>query len=182
MARTWGALAALLLVATSCDDPWVMRTKHTNGATWSELHHSHGQPNGPSRVWHANQQLEREGSHLDGHRHGLWREWNRAGVLLSERTYERGRLEGRTRYWHQDGTLRLEGEYRFGLRTGTWTERFENGEVGSLSSYANGKRHGEWQAWDRSGTWLGGARYVDGTFVGKLEARTRPATTTHTPN
>jgi hypothetical protein len=51
----------------------------------------------------------------EGRRHGLYRSWNRAGVLHGECTYEHGKVHGKNINFHPDGTIASEADWQHGL-------------------------------------------------------------------
>ena len=51
----------------------------------------------------------------DGRRHGVYRSWNRDGVLHGECSYEHGKLHGNNINFHPDGTIASEAQWVHGL-------------------------------------------------------------------
>ena len=76
--------------------------------------------------------------YLDGERHGLHKDWYKAGKLFEECTYIDGKEHGKYKKW------------------------YENGQLAEEFNYVDGKAHGVFKWWQRSGCLWGESTYVNG--------------------
>ena len=61
-----------------------------------------------------------EGSSYDTLRHGKWKAYNEAGLLISMGNYEMGERNGKKIVWHENGQKYFEGMESKGDRVGMW--------------------------------------------------------------
>ena len=86
---------------------------------------------GPYRIWHANG-FRREIAHVyyvGSHLHGLSRDWDENGTLISEISYVNGQPHGIARNWRNDGTLAALYVYEHGELVPTCTTLHETTDV-----------------------------------------------------
>ncbi len=105
-----------------------------------------------------------EGGYASDRKHGLWREWNDAGVLLSEIRWKRGKLDGVLKKY-VDGKLSLEASYKDGKAEGAYTE-YRDGKPSLTGQFAADRRIGTWTMTAADGSVALTATYKDGVLDG----------------
>lgn len=90
------------------DGDGVSRYWHANGNLEREVTFINGKVEGIVYEWHDNGKLAREEPYKDGHVDGTVRQWNRAGTILGQ--YEMKMGNGVRRKWNDDGSPSLEIE------------------------------------------------------------------------
>ena len=75
---------------------------------------------GPSREWHSNGQLKREGQYANGQRTGRFTYWHPNGQKLAEGSFDKDQQHGRWVWWHDNGLTSAIGEYSAGQQVGNW--------------------------------------------------------------
>jgi antitoxin component YwqK of YwqJK toxin-antitoxin module len=105
-----------------------------------------------------------EGSYAADRKHGRWREWTAAGVLVHEAHYNRGKLDGTVKKYA--GTeLVLEASYKDGQADGPYTE-YRDGKKSLAGQYIADRKVGTWTAYDASGAVTLVATYTAGMLDG----------------
>lgn len=105
-----------------------------------------------------------EGGYASDRKHGMWREWNDAGVLQSEIQYKRGRLDGSFKKY-EGGQVAVEATYKDGKAEGPYTE-YRAGKPSLTGQFAGDRRTGTWTIFDETGTATLTATYKDGVLDG----------------
>lgn len=88
-----------------------------------------GLPEGPYIVYFENRKPKEVRSYRDRKLHGLWRNYDISGQLISEAEYKNGQKHGTWRIWDELGTQRYEMNYYNGQKTGVWRMWNEAGEL-----------------------------------------------------
>ena len=122
-----------------------------------------------------------EKTYLGSKPHGIWKEYDTAGVVVSSIIYNKGvRLgEGivdkkgiKQGYWkeyYSEGELRGEGEYLDGGRIGKWKFYHENGKIEQVGKYRKGgKPHGDWVWYYENGEVRREETYSNGKEDGQI--------------
>ena len=109
------------------------------------------------RLYYPNGQCSSETVLKNGIKHGVHREYNTKGEIISGDIYKDGYLleKGITdlkgkkqRVWflyYKSGEIKATGEYKDGKRVGEWVFFYETGEVEQKGYYKAGEYDGEWK-------------------------------------
>lgn len=186
-----GIIAALMALAavtagsvpvTAQPADGVVLDYHSDGWLRYEATYENGLLKGPWTEYYDNGQVKATGQ-ADGYslihlpvRVGLWREYNREGVLTFEGTYEHDLLVGRAMQFYDNGQPRFEAYFEDGNVVGPWTAFHDNGRVWLKGEAKGGQygintfepvRTGYWQEYNRDGTLVFEGTYVDGLLEGR---------------
>lgn len=118
--------------------------------------------------FHANGQLARQASFVEGMRHGPRRQWYENGQLMSEALFNNGVLHGEVTEYHQSGQTSSRSEWAYGRREGDFESWHPNGQRHIIAAYKNDLLQGEAREWHEDGNlrsigmWNEGVR--DGTW------------------
>jgi len=102
--------------------------------------------------YHINGKLMSEGTYKDGQVHGLWKYYNRYGVLTVEKNYLNSNYEGKTTEYYPSGQKQSEAIYVNDQLHGLYRYYFENGQVAREGWYLNDKAEQQWLTYYRNGT------------------------------
>lgn len=134
---------------------------------------------GPSRSWHANGQLESQGTYADDRQTGRWKFFHPDGARAAEGSFARGQRTGVWETFHASGARASKGRYEKGARSGAWSFWNEEESVDALQSghyeaialrladgraltgeRLDGAPHGDWMS-----TWPDGAPMLVGRLA-----------------
>jgi antitoxin component YwqK of YwqJK toxin-antitoxin module len=149
-------------------------TFHTNKKPSSRARMKNGLLDGTYEELSFAGKLLVEGSYATDQKHGRWREWTEAGVLVHEAHYRRGKLDG-TLKKYAGGQLVLEASYKDGQADGPYIE-YRDGKRSLAGQYADDRKVGTWTASDAAGGVTLVATYTAGVLDGPWREQT--ATTT----
>ena len=116
-----------------------------------------------------------ERTYLGTQPHGVWKEYDTAGVVISSIVYNkgvklgegiidsRGIKQGHWKEFYADGSLRGEGDYLDGGRIGKWKFFHPNGKLEQVGKYRKGgKPHGDWIWYYENGAVRREETYING--------------------
>ncbi len=141
-----------------------MLTFHPNKKPSSKTRVSGGLMNGKYEELTPRGKQLVEGYYASDRKHGMWREWNDNGVLLSEIRWKRGKLDGAFKKY-VDGKIAVEATYKDGRAEGAYTE-YRDGKPSLSGQFAGDHRSGTWTMFDADGTATLTATYKDGVLDG----------------
>ena len=103
--------------------------------------------------WHSNGKLSAEGSYAGrGIRHGIWKIYDKQGLLISKEEYVDGVQQGTQIFYYAGGQQVLEkGHMEQGEKHGTWYRYLEDGTKSKIENFQHGQYHGEWSMYDING-------------------------------
>ena len=99
----------------------------------------HGKPDGLSRGWFENGQLEVEEHFVEGISQGLRTRWHLNGQKKSESEIAHGKLEGRYTEWHDNGQKAIEMTLAEGQAQGLAEAWHSTGTLKSRTTFQDGK-------------------------------------------
>lgn len=102
------------------------------------------------RSFYENAQVHWERTYVNGQPHGIWKEYDADGNLISGKYYVKGVLVGK-------GITDAQG-----LRQGPWIEYYPTGEVRAEGEYLNGDRYKKWKFYFISGKLEQVGAYLEG--------------------
>lgn len=123
--------------------------------------------------------IKSSGSYKEGVKHGIHRDYDQEGNIISSRVYSygkeigsgiigrSGRYEGPWKELYDDGTTKIEGTYTEGLRTDKWTYYHRDGKVIQTGKYRKGKPHGPWKWYYSDGSLRREEEYRNGREDGQ---------------
>ncbi len=114
---------------------------------------------GSHHTYDQNGQLREEGQYRDGHKHGVWKNWNHDGMLVRQINYKEGCLEGECREWHDNGVLKKHFTASDGEPHGMWSEYNEKGGLIEIMYFLHGEADGTWKSFYDEGS-----RKFEGSF------------------
>ncbi|MCU0369843.1 MAG: toxin-antitoxin system YwqK family antitoxin [Bacteroidales bacterium] len=94
-----------------------------------------GEPDGVTKIYFENGQLEETRSFKKGMMHGKWESWNRDNIRIAEANYVDNKKDGKWFVWDNNGVLRYDMTYKNGMKTGTWFMYDENGKLTDQKRY-----------------------------------------------
>lgn len=100
---------------------------YTDCLTRTTVEVENGRPNGLTKVYFENGQLEEIRSFKNGMMHGKWEKWNPQDIKIAEANYSDNKKDGKWYIWDENGTLRYDMTYVMGEKRGTWLMYNENG-------------------------------------------------------
>jgi antitoxin component YwqK of YwqJK toxin-antitoxin module len=112
--------------------------------------------------------------------HGLWRTWHANGQLESEGTYQFGQENGKFTWWHSNGQQAVEGQFVDGQEDGAWVWWHTNGQKAAQGNYHYGKLIGPWHGWADDGHLVQRTEYGDGQTKNTTEQAAIEASPTST--
>lgn len=137
-------ICIILLVLLSCQEPSGKKIK-----------------DGIAYEYYSDGMIKSETEVKDTLAHGLKKEYDRDGNLISAYTFTLGRLNGPAVTYYPNGKLKQKMYYRDGLREGN-TEMFYNtGELYRVTPFVNGKLNGIRKMYYKDGTLMAEAPYKD---------------------
>ena len=100
--------------------------------------------NGKTVGYYSNGKLKFENHWEKGIKAGVWKEWNKKGVLVMEAAYASGKQNGVESYFYDKGDIRVLTTFEDGKKNGRIAEWFENGVQNTEGSFKDNKQHGIW--------------------------------------
>jgi len=94
-----------------------------------------GIPDGLTKIYFENGNLEEVRPFHHGLKHGTWEKWNRQGIKIAEAGYYEDLKDGKWYVWDDSGTLRYDMTYDKGQKTGTWLMFDELGKPSGEKKY-----------------------------------------------
>jgi len=94
-----------------------------------------GEPDGLTKIYFENGQMEEIRSFRKGMMHGKWEKWNRQSVKIAEASYSDDKKDGKWYVWDDSGILRYDMTYSMGEKTGTWFMYDEKGALINQKEY-----------------------------------------------
>ncbi len=121
------------------------------------------------------------GSYKNGKKHGVHREYDENGLVVSAIVYDEGReigtgligvngkIEGPWTSFHENGTVKEKGEYTEGSRSGKWEFYNKEGTLIQKGNYKKGKPDGLWKWYYENGSLRREESYLRGREDGESE-------------
>ncbi|HEY8278522.1 MAG TPA: hypothetical protein VIH99_02785 [Bdellovibrionota bacterium] len=103
--------------------------------------------------------LRAEYFYEEGKPAGLWRRWWPSGKLASSGGYKNGLAEGEWKAWAENGMPIFTGEFRAGQADGMAIDRFPDSKSKTIGLWKNGKHVKAWAAWH-----MNGQKSFEGTY------------------
>ena len=109
------------------------------------------------RLYHPNGQCSTETVYKNGIKHGVHREYDSNGQIISGGVFNNGLLiengitnhggkkQGVWTLYYKNGEVKAVGEYQDGLRVGEWVFYYETGEIEQKGFYKKGEYDGLWK-------------------------------------
>jgi antitoxin component YwqK of YwqJK toxin-antitoxin module len=133
------------------------------------------------REYYPNATVKWEKTYLGAKPHGIWKEYDTAGVVINTIVYRMGVItgegiidhkgikQGHWKEYYLDGTLRGEGDYKDGARVGSWKFFHGNAKLEQYGKYrAGGKPHGLWIWYYDDGSVRREENYINGKEDGEM--------------
>ena len=127
------------------------------------------------REYYPSAKVRWEKTYLGSQAHGVWKEYDTAGVVISSIIYNKGVIlgegivdskgikQGHWKEYYSEGELRGEGDYLDGGRIGKWKFFHPNGKLEQVGKYRKGgKPHGDWIWYYESGSVRREETYING--------------------
>lgn len=96
---------------------------------------TNGRPDGLTKIYFEDGQLEEIRSYKNGLMHGKWEKWNRQNIKIAEAGYKDNKKDGKWYIWDDNGTLRYDMNYVSGEKAGTWLMYDEEGTLVNQKDY-----------------------------------------------
>lgn len=161
-------LIQIILLFISCDyECEIISRKYDNGKKrFVDVYPNCNNRNEFKRfIYFENEMLQNEGTFVNNKEHGIFRRWNREGILIEKWEMIRGAESGTVECWHPDGKKKRETSFIDGLENGEFKEWDENGNLIAKGFYKNGMKNNNWTIW-RDETRFE-RRYLNDTLSGK---------------
>lgn len=100
---------------------------------------------------------------------GVWKEFNKQGVLISEGLYADNVRSGSWKFYYETGELAIEETYHAGRMEGTFKSYYKNGKMISLGQYINNKREGEFLIFNESGTVIKTMKFQEDILIDEVD-------------
>lgn len=94
--------------------------------------------------------------------HGIYRQWNEKGQLLSESNYYQGKQHGISRMWYSNGQLKFKTSYIYNKPHGIFHGWYFNGQLLYEHNYYQGRQHGIFRWWYSDGKPRSESNYLQG--------------------
>lgn len=134
-----------------------------------------------TREYYPDASVHWERTYLGSQPHGIWKEYDTAGVVIYSEVYQKGVKigegiidvkgikQGHWKEYYENGSLRGEGDYLDGGRIGPWKFYHLNGKIEQVGKYRNGgKPHGDWIWYYDDGSVRREEVYVNGKEDGTM--------------
>ncbi|GAA4269325.1 lectin-like protein [Hyunsoonleella aestuarii] len=146
----------------------VSRVWYENGQLQFETNIKEGEPDGVSRVWFENGQLEKEVNSKEGKQEGLFRQWHKNGQLKDEGNFKNNKQDGLGRMWYENGKLQAEQNYKDGIQEGILRKWYPNGQLQEEFNFKDDRQHGLARKWYENGQIKAKTNFLDGKQDGLL--------------
>lgn len=127
------------------------------------------------REFYPDASVKWEKTYLGSQPHGMWKEYDTAGVIISTIIYnlgdklgegvmdDQGIKQGHWKEYYKEGVLRAEGDYKDGARVGSWKFFHVNGKLEQKGKYRKGgKPNGLWVWYYENSTVRREENYING--------------------
>ncbi|QUS35708.1 toxin-antitoxin system YwqK family antitoxin [Falsirhodobacter algicola] len=166
MIRTAAILLCLSTPAFAQSPDGMQKDFYDDGTLASEVMHSGGERDGPSRFYYPTGQLYKDEVYEAGRKDGVERTYHENGQLADETHWTQGTQDGEYRTYDPDGNLTLRGTYAMGQPDGEETVFWPSGARRSVRHFDHGREVGLSQSWSPEGALTAEAEYTDaGDFV-----------------
>jgi antitoxin component YwqK of YwqJK toxin-antitoxin module len=105
---------------------------------------------------------------LNGHGHGIWKQFYSNKKLKEIRFFENGKKQGEYKGWWEDGSKKFVFQFADDEYNGTCYEWASNGQLIHEANYIAGHEAGEQRAWYTNGKVRSNYTIVDGRRYGLL--------------
>lgn len=133
------------------------------------------------RDYYPNASVHWEKTYIGSVPHGIWKEFDSTGVIISSVIYQlgvkvgsgildgEGVKQGPWEEFYTTGELRAKGNYIDGARVGKWEFYHINGKIEQKGKYkAGGKPHGTWYWYYEDGSLLREETFINGKEDGEM--------------
>ncbi|MFK7900191.1 MAG: toxin-antitoxin system YwqK family antitoxin [Cyclobacteriaceae bacterium] len=87
-----------------------------------------GVKHGHAAYYYENGALKESGNYVNNKKHGLWKTWNKKGILVSTIPYKVGEKHGSGSLFHDNGIQKMTMTYDKNAKVGTWISYNEKGD------------------------------------------------------
>lgn len=108
---------------------------YSDSSIHMELQLKQGKPDGITRIYFDDGQVEETRAFKNGMMHGKWEKWDRQNARIAEANYTENLKDGKWYIWDDKGTLRYDMTYKNGKKSGTWLMYDENGKLTDKKKY-----------------------------------------------
>lgn len=108
---------------------------HSNSAIHMSVELAEGKPDGFTKIYFDNGQIEEVRGYKMGMMHGKWEKWNRDNIKIAEAGYFENNKNGKWLIWDDNGTLRYDMKYDKGKKAGRWLMFDEKGNLTDKRRY-----------------------------------------------
>ena len=95
-------------------------------------------------------------------REGLWKLYDKAGILRGEEQYADSILNGLCKYYYANGKLVSLHTYKNGIKEGPFTDYYDSGKKEREGTYLLGDFDGPFKQWNTNGTLESEGKFVKG--------------------
>jgi antitoxin component YwqK of YwqJK toxin-antitoxin module len=107
-----------------------------------------------SSIFYESGQIQNEGFYKDGKKHGIFKRWNRNGILIESWKMKNGKTNGKVTCWYDDGTLKRKLNVKNEKKNGSFVEWDSLGELIVKGTYQNDLRQNLWKYYISPGSWM----------------------------
>lgn len=110
--------------------------------------------------------LMMKGQLISSKKEGVWKYYNKQGVLARELNYKNNKPHGEEKYFNtKNNSVMLLYTYYGGILEGKYFIKYGNGQLWEEGIYKNGVQEGEWKMWDRDGKLIRRRIFNNGTLA-----------------
>ncbi|CAG0991249.1 MAG: hypothetical protein HND27_08080 [Bacteroidetes bacterium] len=110
--------------------------------------------------------LMMKGQLISSKKEGIWKYYNKQGVLARELNYKNNKPHGEEKYFNtKNNSIMLLYTYYGGILEGKYFIKYGNGQLWEEGTYKNGVQEGEWKMWDRDGKQIRRRIFNNGTLA-----------------
>lgn len=125
-------------------------------------------PDGTYNIYRdaSKKNLMMKGQLVSAKKEGIWKYYNKEGVLARELTYKKNKPHGEEKYFNtKNNSIMLLYTYYGGILEGKYYIKYGNGQLWEEGTYKNGVQDGEWKMWDRDGKQIRKRIFNNGTLA-----------------
>jgi len=153
--NTYIFLFSILILAVSCTNQCetISRTYENGNKRFVDVYENCNDKNKYKRfIYFENGKLQNEGTYINGQEYGIFKRWNRKGVLIELWEMKSGEQNGNIECWHPNGKFKRKANLENGITEGEFKEWNEAGKLIVRGFYENEKQTGTWTYWEDNGT------------------------------
>lgn len=111
------------------------------------------------RYYYSNGNIENEGEFINGEKTGVWKHFDKEGLLEYQTDYDSLTLS----YFYPNGKIRATGPYIIAFSktepNGVWKFYYENGNCECEGKYYTSLKYGKWKHYDANNTYIKGIKH-----------------------